>query len=389
MITNPAANHSDRQGRATPNTFSRRVVLAVTGLSPQIVTETVFALAIASVEPFVPTEIHVLTTAEGAERARLTLLSEQPGWFHRMCRDYSLPAIAFDEQTIHVLRALDGSPIRDIRSREENERVADTLTERVRELTADSNCALHVSIAGGRKTMGFYAGYALSLFGRPQDRLSHVLVSAPYESNQQFYYPTPYRHVIYTPPPEERPLDASEAEVQLAEIPFVRLRNGLDDRLLKGGAAFSEVVAAAQRAFEHSSLEIDLDRKLVFAGDREVSLPPAQLAFLSWIARRAVTGQNEVECPPDGAPEMEYARQFLREYANLGDDLAGSTAQRLNEGMDKQFFEQTKSKLHRSLRNALGPEGVARYGIADNGSRPKRYRIGVPIGRIRWLGGFS
>jgi CRISPR-associated protein (TIGR02584 family) len=28
---------------------------------------------------------------------------------------------------------------------------------------------------GERKTMGFYVGYALSLFGRAQDRLSHVI----------------------------------------------------------------------------------------------------------------------------------------------------------------------------------------------------------------------
>jgi CRISPR-associated protein (TIGR02584 family) len=64
----------------------------------------------------------------------------------------------------------------------------------VRELTADPDCAIHASIAGGRKTMGFYLGYALSLFGRPQDRLSHVLVSSPFESNQNFFYPLPCRN---------------------------------------------------------------------------------------------------------------------------------------------------------------------------------------------------
>ncbi|MBF4102237.1 hypothetical protein INT80_01850 [Gallibacterium anatis] len=45
---------------------------------------------------------------------------------------------------------------------------------------------MHVSIAGGRKTMGFFAGYALSLYGRAQDSLSHVLVSAEYEAIQNF-----------------------------------------------------------------------------------------------------------------------------------------------------------------------------------------------------------
>ena len=38
--------------------------------------------------------------------------------------------------------------------------------------------------------MGYYLGYALSLFGRSQDRLSHVLVSDGYEGHPEFYYPS-------------------------------------------------------------------------------------------------------------------------------------------------------------------------------------------------------
>jgi CRISPR-associated protein (TIGR02584 family) len=59
----------------------------VTGLTPQVVTETLYALAVQRQPPFIPTEIHLLTTAEGAEEARLGLLSADPGWFHRLCRD--------------------------------------------------------------------------------------------------------------------------------------------------------------------------------------------------------------------------------------------------------------------------------------------------------------
>ena len=44
--------------------------------------------------------------------------------------------------------------------------IADAITALVRALTADPGSAVHASIAGGRKTMGFYLGYALSLFGR-------------------------------------------------------------------------------------------------------------------------------------------------------------------------------------------------------------------------------
>src|SRR5690606_2541074 len=135
--------------------------------SPQVVTETLHALAVGNDDPFVPTEIHLITTGEGAERARLALLSDKPGWFHRLRQDLDLPEITFDAEHVHVLRDVGGHSLADIRSPADNLACADFITEKVRELSADPDSALHVSIAGGRKTMGFFLGYALSLFGRP------------------------------------------------------------------------------------------------------------------------------------------------------------------------------------------------------------------------------
>lgn len=171
---------------SAPETHARRILLAVCGLSPQVVTETLYALAVKRQPAFVPTEIHLLTTREGGERARLSLLSRAPGWLGRFRRDYRLPSLGLSAANIHVLAGERGR-LADIRTPADNERLADALTDLVRRLTSDPAAALHVSIAGGRKTMGFYAGYALSLFGRPQDRLSHVLVSAEFECNPDFF----------------------------------------------------------------------------------------------------------------------------------------------------------------------------------------------------------
>ena len=72
-----------------PERYPRRILLCVAGLSPQIVTETLYALTVIGEPRFVPTEIHLLTTAEGAERARLTVLRLTPisfawlAWFAR------------------------------------------------------------------------------------------------------------------------------------------------------------------------------------------------------------------------------------------------------------------------------------------------------------------
>ncbi len=227
---------------AKPASYSRRVLVAVTGLSPQIVTETLYALAVAGKSPFVPTEIQLITTEEGDEKAKLSLLHPEDGWFPRLCADYALPPIAFGPGQIHVLKSADGEPLPDIRTPDDNTSAADAITEIVRELTADENSALHVSIAGGRKTMGFYLGYALSLYGREQDRLSHVLVNAPFESHPQFFYPTPESRVIHAHGADDRSCDARDAKLTLAEIPFVRLREGLDADLMAGKASFSEVV---------------------------------------------------------------------------------------------------------------------------------------------------
>jgi CRISPR-associated protein (TIGR02584 family) len=156
--------------------YPRRIVLAVTGLSPQIVTETIYALAAAGKPAWGPTEIRIITTRRGAEEAQRAFLSDE-GWFHQLCADYRLPEVAFGPENIHAIRAPGGASLDDILGEADNAAIADFITEGVREITADPNASLHVSIAGGRKTMGFYVGCALSLFGREQDRLSHVLTA--------------------------------------------------------------------------------------------------------------------------------------------------------------------------------------------------------------------
>lgn len=356
------------------------------GLSPQVVTETVYALAVMAQPPFIPTEVRVLTTREGADRARLSLLSPEPGWFRRLLREYDLPEIAFDEGSIQVLRSPAGEMIDDIRTEDDNRWAADAIARQIRDLTADDECALHVSIAGGRKTMGFYMGYALSLYGRPQDRLSHVLVSAPFESHPSFYFPTRTRQVIYSPPPDSRPLDTSTACVTLAEIPFVRLRSALNTADASALATFSGAVSAAQDHLGPPRLRINLKGRFIQAAAKVVTLRPSEMAFYSMLARRAAAGLPGVLCPSDGAPEPELAAAYLSEYqAVLGEfkDI-GATCKALQSGMDRAFFNERKSRVQKRLREVLGVNANP-YLIHASGRRPEtRFGITLPADCIEW-----
>ncbi|GAB6067601.1 hypothetical protein JCM13664_09190 [Methylothermus subterraneus] len=369
-----------------PESYPRRILLAVTGLSPQVVTETLYALAVKRVPPFVPTEIVLITTRTGAEHARLNLLSKDPGWFHRLRREYALPKIAFGEESIYVIPSAEGGPAEDIRTPEDNERAADFIANRVRELTLDPDCALHVSLAGGRKTMGYYLGYALSLYGRPQDRLSHVLVSPPFESHPQFFYPTVTQRIIYTLDKQQMPLDCSQAEVMLAEIPFVSLRHGLPKPLLEGQASFSQTVAAAQKAYAPPKLVLDLAAKVIYAAGEPVPLPPAELAFYSVFARRVRVGEGPLPAPKKGVPDLAWAERFLAEYRKIRGEWADleATERALKAGMDGEYFWQRKSKLERILRRRLGP-AAAPYLVTATGSRPKRYALRLAEEAIDYL----
>jgi CRISPR-associated protein, NE0113 family len=83
------------------------------------------------------------------------------------------------------------------------------------------------NLASGRKSMGFYISYALSLFGRRQDRMSHILVEEAFETHPEFFYPPKKLHFLNTRP--YGMADASKAQVMLAEIPFVRMRKRCED----------------------------------------------------------------------------------------------------------------------------------------------------------------
>jgi CRISPR-associated protein (TIGR02584 family) len=354
----------------TAAAYARRILLAVTGLSPQVVTETLYALFMRETDvdaQFLPTEIHLVTTQRGRQLARASLLHPDGGQFHALLQNYpqiGLPV--FDERHIHVICGQDGEDLEDIRTLEENAAAADAITALVSNLTQDENAALHVSIAGGRKTMGFYLGYAFSLFARPQDRLSHVLVSAPFENHPEFYFPPakPRRLALQN----GTHIDTAEAEITLAEIPVVRLRHGLPEALQNGRARFNEAVAAVQQSLRPPRLEIDLLQRQVWCGETEFRLSPALLAWLTWWAIQA---QNKTL---KSWREFEYEIDaYLRLYKQVvGADsvsLEGAIHRLKNNDDAKTFFEENNSKLNRALEKKLGAIEARPYQLLQYGSR--------------------
>jgi CRISPR-associated protein (TIGR02584 family) len=327
----------------------------------------------------------------GADNVRLNLLSEEPGWFHRLRADYHLPPISFDASQVYTIPGADGRPLEDISTDEDNRRAADFIADQVRAITLDPTTSLHASLAGGRKTMGYYLGYALSLFGRPQDRLSHVLVSSPYESLSEFYYPTPYERVIHTRDSSPQALDCAKATIQLSEIPFVRLREGFSERLLKDGAPFTGIIEAANRALAPPLLRIHKATRQVIADGCVVDMGPTEMAVLLWFAQRVLENRQ----PVDWTEDTEVA-----EFLCIARDLMGPNSgamERLEAAIQvcqkdsdhrtalRDYFQPHKSRLMKALTKALGP-AARRYGLIGVGSRGyTQYELLLEPGQIEIL----
>jgi len=343
--------------------YEKRILIAVSGLSPQILTETLYGLAVK--QDFIPTEIHLITTKKGARLASKSLL-EDDGKFYTLCKDYQLPEIDFSQQNIHVIQDENGEELEDIRTPKQNEAAADFMTNIIKDLTSDEGSAVHVSIAGGRKTMGYYLGYALSLFGRSQDRLSHVLVSEGYEGHRDFYYPTPYKIEGFKTR-DGKDLDTSKAEVTLAEIPFIRMRQDMPKRLLQGKVGFSDTINLARKAELTPELIIDLENKKISANGEVFTMPAGVIAFYSWLLKQTCDSQEALEKPLEVEGNVQYAQDFITDYRTVVGEMGAETTENaLSKGMEGAFFAEKITRINKQLKDNLGERLAKAYLIKSS-----------------------
>ncbi|MDR7491964.1 MAG: CRISPR-associated ring nuclease Csm6 [Armatimonadota bacterium] len=358
---------------ATPGRYAPApVAICLAGLSPAVVTETLYALAVASPRPVVPSEVHVLTTQRGYPRVVATLLGPD-GALARLRAEYRLPpdSLRCTPAHVHVLAGPDGRPLDDIRTAEESRAAGEGIAALVRRLAADDGVRLHCSLAGGRKTMSVLLATALQLHGRPGDRLYHVLVSEPFEQIPEFLYP-PRRPTRYRW--AGRMVDARRARVELVEVPFVPL--GAAARLLGYSHLALERIAAeleaeARGRLVPEPLALDPARHRARVGDRSIALPPQEAALYAFYATlrarcRAQACQGGGRCPSchptddeihDRRPELAalYGAAQPRGEGNRVAALlwaAKHDARELEEF--RAWLQQTRSRLNRRLRDVLG-----------------------------------
>ncbi|MFZ4764370.1 MAG: CRISPR-associated ring nuclease Csm6 [Roseimicrobium sp.] len=362
-------------------------LLAVSGMSPAILTETVWALA-KETPPTVADEVIVITTTKGLEDIHRDLLARSPVWEDRnvwetLRRDvFALTRQATGcaklQLSLRVIELPDPAtgvrlPAEDLRTREHLDEAANFIIQTISPIVDAEDQHVIASIAGGRKTMGALLYAAMSLLGKESDRVTHVLVNEPFENVRGFFYPNqPVRALVARP--FDKPafsVSADAAVVELADIPFVPLRNKFTE-LNEPRRTFAGIVQAYSRS-DCGSLKqpphIQLDEKTgIFTVEgRTITLKGRDLLITAFLTARANAGESHFANKDQAAVPLA---EFMKGW-NQRQSFHKATA-KLSGEISVDDIPKALSPLRAKLKK-IGLEGAISY------LAPDRDRIGFDI----------
>ncbi|MCX7974338.1 MAG: CRISPR-associated ring nuclease Csm6 [Candidatus Aminicenantes bacterium] len=347
----------------------KEIFVFVVGTSPQVITETIYALGTAK-PPIFPDEIYVLTTAVGKQNIIETIIKKNI--IAELIKEYNFPEFNLIEKNILVPRDTNGSELNDICSYQDNEIIADMITSFIREKTRDPNSRLHCSIAGGRKTMSFYLGSAMQLFGRTWDRLNHVIVSPEFESNPEFFYkPKKDRELsVRTRDGVEKVVHTRQAKIMLADLPFIRLGPKLN---LKG-STFRELVLESQKEIDlfarQPEVSANLAQRTVIVDGKVISFSPMIMFFFVSFLRLKINSCLHLErqyclACKDCYQELgeifgiESIKKNILDYDRIFGSKPWRTREFLNkwkDGIPAEVCRQYISKLNAEIETSLNDD---------------------------------
>jgi len=378
----------------------REALILVGGTTPQIITETIYALRFLE-EPVFLDEIFVITTKVGREIIEGRLISD--GRLEEFFNEFGIKPLT---PTFMIVSDSNGKALEDIRTREENEAVGNFVAEFIKEKTEDNSSRLHCSIAGGRKTMSFYLGAALGLFGRPRDRLYHVLVTPEFESHPDFYWkPEKNRILEVSRGGIKKEIDTKDARISLAELPFIRLR----EKFPLKGESFRELVAEGQMEIDTAStqlsMKVNLADRFLEIGATTIRMRPMQLVIYNAFVREKVKRcrfpdrgycLDCTECFPYlvDLSGMRVLNEMAEDYSVIyprNPFRVDEFRKKWKEGVEVPMLRQHISKINSTIRERLNDETLASfYTVTPVGRHgDKRHGVKVEKGEVKGVNPLS
>lgn len=269
--------------------MKEKILIALCGMSPAVISETIFALH--KEHSWQPDKVIIVTTTLGKQHIE-TDLFESNIW-KKLKHSLNLKT-EFSNSAYHI-RLIPNSDATgnadDIITSIDNDRTADFLLEVLREFTENPDTEIIFSIAGGRKTMSAIGSMTMSLLGRENDRMCHVLVSPPFDSpalKPKFFFPQKaLKHIA----PDGITYESTNAVISLAFIPFVNIRYLFQKEFNKLPGSFKNIVQLANKRISGRISPPDIklipERMELFINNKLIKLNCAEFTMYWMLAELA------------------------------------------------------------------------------------------------------
>ncbi len=336
-------------------------LLALCGLNPQVVTETIWALLR---EGHSIKTVNIITTDIGKQLFDMKITNVNNS-LTNLWSMFNHKPMSPHEFQFYIIKNEQNENITDILSIDEHLAATKLIGEKVWLMTREKESVLHASVAGGRKTMGVILSTAMSIFARPQDCLSHVLVSPDFEKDTEFLYP------------DTKNID-SHSYIHLLNIPFPKLSPLIQNMTLPNSME-KLIEQLDNRLSDVDIINLDIKNRQLMVRDKVVQLPPLLAAVYLLFVRHRQEDENGIE------PRYLDAEFMAECYQDVGVDKNKVT--RLTKKLDSEvahlWLLEKISCLKRILNDTLGSTLAQEIGIESIGKRPRtRYRLRVPSWRV-------
>jgi CRISPR-associated protein (TIGR02584 family) len=377
------------------------ILLAVTGMSPAILTETVWALA-QEQPPVLPSRVIVITTKRGRDAIIQRLLTPLPLFNNQSAWDTlrsALKAQGHDldgrlqfgdtHGDIRIMTTLERATSRtvemsDIRTAQENEAAADYLLDQVRTIVENVDQQLIASLAGGRKTMGALLYACMNLAARETDRLTHVLVNEPFDTLPDFFFPgQPGGRILSR---QQTAFEPDQARLELADVPFVPLRNLFVRELNRKAGTFSRLVDSCREgirlhAAEKVRLTVDTARPRIEVNGSVIHLTPREHLILLFLARRAKAGETALSSYKMALDPLDAFRAQLYMEPKVSREHDWRCSPGMNESLADDDTDSLR-KLLDSIKTKLKEAGGDALYLAHCLPEKGRFSLDIPASMI-------
>lgn len=367
------------------------ILISMIGLTPQILTEALYAFYIRQIEIH---EIHVITTREGKNRILLHLIGNQDGQYYKFLDEYgiNMESIKFFPDNLHVLRDDDGRELDDINSIKDNEILFRTTFNLVKELTNNDTNRIFFLIAGGRKTMSACLTVAAQFYGRKHDKLYHILVSSEFENCKDFFYPPRNSRLIELTDikGEKYFKDTKYAIIELIELPLISIRDKILSKLQDDNFDPLKLLDIASE-IEKEKLILDLKESKIIYLNKSLNISPIYLSLYVYFAEKKLTCKSNSsscldckDCYIDISTILNETKNIEVIYSKIVNKCKTNTKKTLISKTLKELnaddFNSLKSSINKQLRNYFGYSVSKKIEITSIGKRPNKI-YGIEINK--------